>query len=178
MGYLNPIQLAAMIIVGMLLVVADAHSVQGQYWGEYHVGSNHSQKYYYLKTPNCYIGRVDGKRHCFAGERTVRHEFNENNTGGGISYEVTNNFEVGAGFFKNSFGNTAVYGGVDFHTSRARYVSVGVSLGPITGYKDTIMDTHWMILPNVVFGNDRVRTKIGYIPGDVSVTTLTVGIGF
>lgn len=158
MGYLNPIQLAALVIVGVLLVVADAHSRQGTTWGEYHVGSNHSE-----------VGYTD---------RTGYHKFNENNTGGGISYEVSNNFEVGAGFFKNSYNNRSVYGGVDFHTSRARYLSVGVSLGPITGYKDTPQGNRWMVLPNVVFGNDKVRTKIGYIPGDVSVMTLTVGIGF
>lgn len=158
MGYLNPIQLAALIIVGLLLVVADAHSVQGQYWGEYHVGSNHSEPGY--------------------RDRDGYHEFNENNTGGGLSYEVSNNFEVGAGFFKNSYNNRSVYGGIDFHTSRTRYLSVGVALGPITGYQNTPQATHWMILPNIVFGTGRVRTKIGYIPGDVSVTTLTVGVGF
>ena len=158
MGYLNPIQLAALIIAGLLLVVADAHSVHSQYWGEYHVGSNHSQPGYF--------------------DRNGYREFNENNTGGGITYEIDNNVEVLGGFFKNSYNNTAVYGGFDFHTSRARYVSVGVALGPITGYKDTPQNAYWMVLPNVVFGNDKVRTKIGYIPGDVSVMTLTVGIGF
>lgn len=158
MGYLNPIQLAALIIAGLVLIAFDAHSRQGTTWGEYHVGSNHSQSYYY--------------------DETGRHDFNENNTGGGISHEVSNNFEVGAGFFKNSYSNTSMYGGIDIHTSRARYVSIGVSLGPITGYADTPQGNRWMILPNLVFGNDRIRTKIGYIPGDVSVTTLTIGVGF
>jgi len=158
MGYLNPIQLALLIIAGLLLVCLDARAVQGTTWGEYHVGSNHSAP-----------GYTDASGY---------HKFNENNTGGGISHEVSNNFEVGAGFFKNSYSNRSVYGGVDFHTSRTRYVSVGVSLGPITGYKDTPQATRWMVLPNVVFGNDKIRTKIGYIPGDVSVMTLTMGVGF
>ncbi|MCP4342896.1 MAG: hypothetical protein GY799_29440 [Desulfobulbaceae bacterium] len=122
------------------------------------MGSNHSEPGYWTR---------DGYR-----------EFNENNTGGGISHEISNNFEVGAGFFKNSYGNRSVYGGVDFHTSRTRLVSIGVSLGPITGYANTPQATHWMVLPNIVMNYGPVRTKIGYIPGDISVLTYTVGVGF
>lgn len=158
MGYLNPIQLAMLIIVGMLLVVADAHSAPGTYWGEYHVGSRHSTAGYY--------------------ENGQFHKWNENNTGGGISYEVTDNFEVGAGFFKNSYSNHSFYAGVDFHTSSYRYLRAGISLAPITGYKDTPQGNRFMVLPNIVMQTGKVRTKVGILPGDVTLVTLTVGVAF
>lgn len=152
------VHIAGLMVVGIMLVWQDAHSAQ--WWGEYHVGSNHSERYY---------RDTDG---------TLK-EFNERNTGGGISYAISEHAELGAGFFRNSFNKTSVYAGIDVHTSTHRAVRVGVSLAPVTGYQNTPAVTHWMILPNVVFGNNKVRTKVGIMPiGEVKFMTLTVGIGF
>ncbi len=150
-----------------------AHASEGTIWGEYHVGSNHSEPGYYQ--PKYYTSRVTNKP---VQVGSTYHEYNENNTGGGLSYEVTNHIEIGAGFFKNSYHNTSIYSGADLHTDRRKRISVGISVAAVTGYKDTPENTHVMILPNVVVGNEHLRMKIGYVPGAVSLTTLTVGIGF
>jgi len=160
MDNLTKVHIVALIAIGLLLIWQDAHSDVGQIWGEYHVGSVHSQSYWY-------------------DENHSRHEFNEDNTGGGISYEASNHVEFGAGFFRNSYNNTSVYAGIDLHSDARRPLRIGISVAPITGYRDTPMNSDWMLLPNVVTKVGNVRTKIGWIPvGKVKVLTLTVGIGF
>ena len=146
------------VSAGYSLYKNSAHA--GEIWGEYHVGSNHSDKYWY-------------------DDNGRRHEFNENNTGGGISYGINDNVEVIGGFYRNSYDNTSVYAGADVHTGRRHGISVGVSAGKITGYEDTPTATKFMVLPNVVIGNRRsvFRTKVSIMPiGKVKFISLTIGL--
>lgn len=158
MKQITTYHIIALIFVGIVLVIQSAHASPGTYWGEYHVGSRHSTPGYY--------------------DNGVYHKWNEKNTGGGLSYEVSYNFETTLGFYRNSYNKLSVYGGVDFHTASSRAWRVGVSLGPITGYKDTPQKSRFMVLPNIVLNEGTVRTKIGLIPGDVTVLTLSMGIAF
>ena len=152
------LHLVMLVIIGIALWVQDAHSQE--IWGEYHMGSRHSELYWY-------------------DDKGERHEFNETNTGGGVSFGVHPNLEIGVGFFRNSYNNTSVYAGVDIHTDSRKPLRVGVSVAPITGYKDTPQDTHFMVLPNVVMRAGQIRTKVGIMPiGEIKLITLTVGVGF
>lgn len=147
------------------------HAGEGQVWGEYHVGSNHSKPGYNQTTH--YRGIGGG----YTETKFVK--YNEQNTGGGLVYEVSDTFEVSTGFYKNSFNNTTLYGAVDFHMYRTYPVAFGITIGRVSGYRDVPGATDYMALPNIVFGTDKVRVKVGYIPfGDVKVTTLTVGLAF
>ncbi len=154
MKRLNKIDMAALTVIGLMLVAQDAFA--GKIWGEYHVGSKHAKATY--------------------EENGIRKEFNEKNTGGGLSYELNNHIDITGGFFRNSFNKNSMYAGIDVHT--AGMVRVGVAAGRITGYKDTPVNTDWIVTPNVTFGNGRVRTRVGLIPTETKVLTLTVGIAF
>jgi hypothetical protein len=161
MSTLGKVILFILFAVTVVMHILHHHANAGELWGEYHVGSNHSERYYW-----------DGGK---------RHEYNEKNTGGGISYGVNNNIEVISGVYRNSYDNTSIYAGADIHTSRVKYLSVGVSAGRITGYDDTPLGTKYMVLPNVVVGNEYsvFRVKVGIQPiGDVKMMTLTVGLNF
>ena len=159
MSTLGKVILFILFAVTVVMHILHHHANAGELWGEYHVGSNHSERYYW--------------------EGNERHEYNEKNTGGGIAYGLNDNIEVIGGFYRNSYDNTSSYVGADIHTGRRHGVSVGVSAGRITGYEDTPLGTKYMVLPNVVIGNEYnvFRVKVGIQPiGDGKLMTLTIGL--
>jgi hypothetical protein len=116
----------------------------------------------------------------------VDHEWNEKNWGLGVDHDINHHVSVVAGFFKNSFGITTKYAGLDVHTSRAKPIQLGVALGPMRGYEDTLMPAPFMVLPNVKAELGDFRVSVGWIPGSVleritgneGIDVLTFSVGY
>ena len=67
------------------------------------------------------------------------YDFNENNSGIGLSKSINTNMGIGLGTYTNSFNKTSNYVGVDLHTTDSNMVSVGVTIGMVSGYDGTPM---------------------------------------
>ena len=153
------------IVVTMLLVSsAQAHSLDG--WLDIHLASSHAQSTYIDQSGNDV-------------------EYNENNFGLGLSLPVHSNIDARAGFFENSFNNTTVYLGADFHTNSNKLISAGVNTGLASGYKNSPVKTSTltlMLVPYLTLKVKNFRTQLGFIPAidpkQVAVWTLTVGVQF
>ena len=92
-------------------------------------------------------------------------DYNEQNVGGGIYYEVNQHF-IAAGWYKNSFNRTSKYITTGWrHTFRSGdwEVSPGVLVGGITGYHDE--GSQFVAAPILSMGYDPVRVNLMYLPG-------------
>ena len=165
---LSRIDIAGLICVGLMLVAQDAYS---DTWVDIHLGSKHMSS--------------DGWYSYQDGER-VNHEWNERNLGIGVDHDITHNVSALAGVFVNSFHILTYYAGFDLHTSRAKPIQVGVSVGPLKGYEDTIMPVKFMAQPNLVAEIGDARIKFGWLPGAIleevtgeeHIDVLTLSVGF
>ena len=125
------------------------------------IASKHSQELYWLE------GDVDGT------------PFNEDNAGLGIRYELTEVLDVSVGFYDNSFYNTSVYAGMELHTPRKHWVSVGVAMAAVSGYAGTPTATPLIFLPVVQLGPPQMGARFGHMPiGEVKFTTFQLYVGF
>lgn len=153
------------IVVTMLLVIStQVHSLDG--WLDIHLASSHAESTYNDQSGNDV-------------------EYNQNNFGLGLSLPVYANIDARTGFFKNSFNNTTVYLGADFHTNSNKLISAGLNTGLASGYKDSPVHTSTltlMLVPYLTLKVKNFRTQLGFIPAidpkQVAVWTLTVGVQF
>lgn len=103
-------------------LVGSAYGAGGDVWLDLNLGSKH-------------FGGSDG--YCYQG---TCGSLNQNNPGIGMSYEYTDNVELKAGYYENSYFKTTAYLAV---TASANYRSHGFSLSPgltvgvVTGYDET-----------------------------------------
>ncbi len=138
--------------------------------------------------------RVDlnlASKHTSASQYTYNgktKDYNEQNYGLGLSYDIDGTFEATAGFFSNSYAKNSNYAGVkvkhDFWFGRLT-VTPGVTFGLVTGYDDTEVDAakyQPIAVPSVAFEYNNFSTTIGYIPlrlaKDASTDVITFQIGY
>lgn len=114
---------------------------------------------------------------------------NQNNFGIGGGFDFTNHFQFRAGGYENSHSKTSLYIGVLTHKRINRYVDIGLQIGAVSGYKNTVYDRKFngtlqpMILPTgSLHFNKNVSFEFGYLPKisdrTVSLLTFTTGIKF
>ena len=110
------------------------------------------------------------------------HEWNDENYGLGIGYELSDHIEARAGFFDNSFHKTSTYAGINWHTSRERLLSVGLMAGLVGGYQDTPSSNGGFVLPNVALNWEQITGEFGYQPRlhshQSNVITFSIGVLF
>ncbi len=78
------------------------------------------------------------------------------NPGIGIAYR-----HAEAGVYRNSHGRASVYGLATVERRIAAPLSIGFSVGAVTGYRLAVMP---IVFPFVVIGRSRVKLKIGALP--------------
>lgn len=112
--------------------------------------SRHSQKYY-----------------TYQGQRQA---FNEDNAGLGLTSSWTDNVDLTAGFYRNSYAKPSVYGGANLHMNFKGGPIVwrpGVSVGLVSGYDNTPDHAgvvRLAVMPNVAISTGNLGVKIGYVP--------------
>ena len=80
------------------------------------------------------------------------YAYNENNLGLGLDISRTKNSSYIVGFFDNSYNNTTVYAGMDFHSTGV--LAIGISAGVATGYQnvhDESSDSYLKVLSIITF---------------------------
>lgn len=152
------------VVATLLIFSTQAYSLDG--WLDVHLTSFHSNRTYIDQSGNDV-------------------EYNQNNFGLGLSLPVNSYIDARAGFFENSYDNTTVYAGADFHTNSNKLISAGINAGLASGYKNTPAKTSTltpMLVPCLTFKVKNFRTQIGYIPAidpkQVAVWTISVGAKF
>ena len=154
MRILSKVDIAALIIVGLLLVWQDAHS------GDMvmHFGSKHY------------------------GSGAAESEFNERNLGIGFKHRLGWNFSMRGGIYDNSYNNSSVYFGGDWHSSN-RAFNYGIQGGLVSGYRGTAEgkgDATPYLLPYMSFTTGTVTAEVGCLPplmGGIGVITLSARVG-
>ncbi len=97
-------------------------------------------------------------------------KYNQNNLGVGLRYNFSNNFQLGGGYFKNSFDRDSFYAAIgahyDFRSRTGLFLTPSLELGGATGYDDTPidMDLAPLVVPSVTFGYRRTGFKVSFIP--------------
>ena len=133
------------IIAGMLLLATSAHANKGDKWALVHLWSYHANE----------------SRTWFDDEGQA-HPWNEKNYGLALGYGLTDHIEGQVGAYN---------GAVKWHTNYERFISVGLTVGLVSGYEVTqAIDTPVtaFILPTISFHpHYRVRIDIGYLPGSL-----------
>jgi len=154
----------ALLAVFIMVFSTHVYAIEG--WMNLHLGSNHLQPDYVQ----------DGKL----------HDYNEKNFGIGLAIPVSSKLDVVSGFYENSYNNTSVYAGVNYHTADNYGFSVGVNSGLATGYdgtpytKDKVV---FMVVPHLTYAVKNIRTEVGIVPSTgvnnrTPVMTFTVGTKF
>lgn len=147
------------VFIGLLLLCSSVVHASGDVWVDFHIASKH---------------KVDGYM-----DNGVYKDYNEVNLGIGLTRVVDPNADLIIGTFKNSHYNRSNYVGIDIHTLTANYCRVGLAVGFVTGYEEfTGKNVIPMIVPNISFGSNRYRVRIGVMPVDNYVLTLSVGMKF
>lgn len=173
------------IISGLLLLAGNAHafnvSDDPKWFIDFNVASFHNQDLFYTEETktgyinNPYLG-IEGE---YTYTETVATPFNEDNFGIGIRREVHENLDISVGFYDNSFYKTSVYAGIEVHTKRDRWISVGAALALVSGYSGTPTETIMFVLPMVQIGPPQMGARIGYMPfGEVKFGTVQFYLGF
>jgi hypothetical protein len=176
------------IIAGLaaLSLNAQAFSVSDKpkWFIDFNVASFHNQEFFYTEEErtvtsyNPYLNPNDPYQ-TYTYTEVVETPFNEDNFGLGVRYEAHENLDVSVGFYDNSFYNTSVYAGVEVHTKRERWISVGASLALVSGYSGTPTETIMFVLPMVQIGPPQIGARIGYMPfGEVKFGTMQFYVGF
>ena len=153
-----------LILVALLAVPGGAHA--GEFSLDVNGWSRHSNDTY----------KYQGKR----------HEYNEQNTGLGLTYGISKHFEASTGFYENSYYRTSVYGAVmikrNIYLDGGFIVTHGIQIGLATGYADTPAHAayfQFVAMPVVRLAYRRTGVTIGYIPrvnqdNGVPVSTIVV----
>lgn len=148
---LTKVDIAALIVVGVLLVWQDARADKLLLHG----GSKH-------------YGDTQG------------YDFNESNSGVGYQHDITPQFAVIGGVYDNSYNRTSVYAGAAVTTNPRRTFSVGLQGGIVTGYDDTPQGTGVVtgyVLPFVRARRGLVFAEIGWIPPLTGIGAITYSVG-
>lgn len=144
---------------------------------DFNIASKHSQDHYYVEEPVYY--QAHPMYDHLPDTHMVKYQFNEDNAGLGIRYQVHENIDISLGFYDNSYHKTSVYVGAEAHTSRKRLISIGIALATVSGYSDTPTETPLLLLPVVQIGPPQIGARIGYIPfGEIKFTTFQMYLGF
>lgn len=118
-----------------------------------------------------------GSRHGDSGyiSNDIYSSYNENNTGVGIT-RYGENFDLRAGYFKNSYNKSSVYAGIQPKLRLTPQFSAGILFAASSGYSNTPENTYFIVLPNVDLRWKEFGLNLGYVPdfgdGYTSVTTL------
>ena len=146
------------IILPILITLALSQLVYAGDWMEFHIGSNHAGEGY-------------------VNERGDFQPYNETNLGVGLMHGIDEHTEVGFGYYDNSYNRSSFYTGLDYHTSDRLPIRLGVSAAIVSGYAGHQPPV--ILLPNVtVRVCDSARIKIGWLPGNDGLVTLTAGVNF
>ena len=172
---LTKVDIAGLIVVGLLLIAQDARSddiiLHG---GSKHIGADG----YDVKV--LYRGR-DNQLHDIGTRKHVK--FNESNLGVGYSHDINKHIAVRGGVYDNSYNRTSVYVGAAASVAISRSFDIGVQVGAVTGYAGTPQGSGAVspfVLPYVRGGYGRLFGEIGYLPpvDGISVITWSVGVTF
>ena len=152
---LSKIDIAGLVVVGLLLVWQDAHSESDLIM---HYGSKHF------------------------GSGAANENFNEKNYGVGVKHRLGRNFSVRGGVYDNSYNNGSVYLSGDWHTSN-RWFNYGIQAGGVTGYRGTPQGARSVeayLLPYIAVGTRFVTAEVGCIPplgaANIGVITLSARV--
>lgn len=166
-----------LLVVLLLVSTSVAAFEESQIYIDLHVTSWHNQENFYTEVPVYY--RAHPMYHNEPKTQTIATPFNSNNGGIGIRGELEDWLDVGFGFYKNSFYKTSVYGGIEIHTSRKRFVSLGLTLMAVSGYMDTPTPTPVIVMPVINLGIPEIGMRVGYMPfGEVPFATMSFYVGF
>lgn len=151
------------LILALLLFPVLVNADEPRIWLDINWFSFHEEDYYYT-------------------DQGVKQEFNENNPGILVRYELHQNLDIGAGMFKHSFDEWTPALGFEIHTRRNRGISIGAVAGYAPGYKDTDINTVFFILPMVqaqLPGSPTIGIRAGYMPfGNTKFGTVQITVGF
>ena len=147
-----------------MLVGNTAYSIEG--WMNIHLASSHVQPAYYDK----------GKP----------HPYNKHNFGIGLAMPISTKLDAITGFYDNSYNETSIYAGVNYHTANKYGLSAGINLGLVSGYEDTPSTDYKimiMLVPHITYAVKNFRAEFGLIPsyvtaGEISAMSLTIGTRF
>jgi len=152
------VSVSVSLVIG--LVAAKAQASDGQLWLDLNVTGKHSRDYWWEE--------VDGEK--------IKHPYNENNFGVGLSYGISDYFDVlGGTVFKNSYNNSSIYFGGNvkypFHLFSDTRLEVGLMLAGATGYKGTNDEDRMVgnflpyVIPNVTLVTEDIfYARLGYVP--------------
>lgn len=130
---------------------SNVHAAEGDLWIDVNVASYHA----------------GGNGYCYKNDC---HDFNQFNYGLGVSYEMDSLIEWTGGFYRNSYDENSVYGGVRFnHNFNVGQFNVtpGIFVGGVTGYDDTEVEAsplQLIALPMVGVSYKQVRGMFGVAP--------------
>lgn len=122
----------------------------------------------------------------YISTNNIETEYNDDNFGLGIAYDINNNIQARVGFYDNSYYNISVYAGGSLHTNINKPFAIGIQAGLVHGYKgsyknDNITKLMFMALPFIQLRYENVALEVGYIPkqvSEVSLATLSVTVEF
>jgi len=150
------------LLIILLLITNTALANQPKLWLDLNIYSWHSKDYYI--------------------ENDTKKEFSKSNPGVFLRYEVHKNLDIGAGLFYHSYEEWTPALGIEVHTSRSKWVSIGTIIGYAPGYKDTPQNTVMFVLPIVQIQTPTLPAlgmRIGYSPfGEVDFGTVQLTLGF
>ena len=101
-------------------------------------------------------------------------EFNEVNSGIGISFDIDEHSAVSTGVYKNSLDGQSVYLNYAISYPVHKYVRIGLITGMVTGYFIPLIPT---ILPIVVIGDEN-RFQFGALPAIKNITPAVVFMSY
>ena len=133
-------------------------------WIDIHLTTKHENKYYVI-------------------DKEAK-EYNANNGGIGLTYDLNSTMSVKGGFYNNSYYINSNYVSIDLHTNY-KHFNVGADIGMVTGYRGIIDDNYAtpLLLPNLTAKNKYAKIQLGYIPAflapnDTAIYTLTASTRF
>jgi len=118
-----------------------------------------------------------------------QYNLNQKNFGLGITFPVYSNRTGKAdanasyrfGFYKNSYNDISMYGGIDLHTKYTNGFGTGAILGLVNGYKNspTKQDFGFAIIPHVQYIYNSYKAEVAYLSGKYTqAVTLTISYSF
>lgn len=153
----------AFLLILAMSVPFLAFAGEGDFWVDVNVASYHSGS--------------DGYYHNGKYE-----DFNQVNLGLGLSYEMDSLIEWTGGFYRNSYDENSLYGGLkfkhDFHVADVD-ITPGLTVGFVTGYEDYVDEAsaiQIMALPSIGVSFERVRAVIGVVPVSLVSSSSDVGV--
>lgn len=156
----------------LLIATTNSYALDSQLWLDINIGSKHSKDKWYNG-----VLCDENWENCDPSTGEVG-EYNENNLGAGLTYGITDYFDVLGGFIsKNSFNNFSLYGGGNlkypiFIKRKKLRFEPGIMLAVATGYEGTRLEhkfsvgdlTPFPLLNLTVFVYDVIYARVGYFP--------------